>query len=146
MSNKKYNALHLGEVFTVGSMLNIFLPARGGDIYRAYYLGKNKSEKKMKIFGSIILERTLDGICVFMILLAAVLNYSRQNWIENLAYLIGAIFIGSLLIFYLMFKFNKVDYICAKCEKFCKKLPNWISHKLIGIIHKLNYYKFYLML
>ena len=39
LNNAKYSSLHLGEVFTVGSMLNIFLPARAGDVYRAYYLG-----------------------------------------------------------------------------------------------------------
>ena len=61
MDDKKYSSYHLGAVFTVGSMLNIFLPARAGDIYRAYYLGENKNESKMKIFGSIILERTEDG-------------------------------------------------------------------------------------
>lgn len=75
LNNPKYSSLHLGEVFTVGSMLNVFLPARAGDVYRAYYLGAVKNEKKMKVFGSIILERTLDGICVFGILLSAILIY-----------------------------------------------------------------------
>ena len=69
LSDKRYTSYHLGTVFTVGSMLNIFLPARAGDVYRAVYLGITKQEKKMKLFGNIILERTLDGICVFLILL-----------------------------------------------------------------------------
>ena len=69
LNNPNYSSLHLGEVFTVGSMLNIFLPARAGDVYRAYYLGTVKKERKMKVFGSIILERIFDGICVFLILL-----------------------------------------------------------------------------
>jgi len=77
LNDSKYSSLHLGEVFTVGSMLNIFLPARAGDVYRAYYLGSVKNEKKMKVFGSIILERTLDGISVFLMLFAAVLFYCR---------------------------------------------------------------------
>ena len=79
LNNAKYSSLHLGEVFTVGSMLNIFLPARAGDVYRAYYLGSVKGEKKMKVFGSIILERTLDGISVFLMLFLAVLLYCRQD-------------------------------------------------------------------
>ena len=84
LNNAKYSSLHLGEVFTVGSMLNIFLPARAGDVYRAYYLGSVKGEKKMKVFGSIILERTLDGISVFLMLFLAVLLYCRQDWILHL--------------------------------------------------------------
>lgn len=140
LDNPKYSAYNLGAVFTVGSMLNIFLPARAGDVYRAYYLGITKEEKKMTLFGNIILERTLDGICVFLILLWAVLQYSNTQWMMNLAYMIGAIFIGSFVIFYLIFKFNKVDFICQKLIDFCKKLPHIIANPCVKIIERLNGY------
>ena len=119
-------------------MLNVYLPARAGDLYRAYYLGSSEEEKKMKIFGSIILERTFDGICVFLILLFAVMSYSNQQWILNLAYLIGVLFIGSFLGFYLIFKFNKVDFICEKLIYFSTKLPHIIAQKLTAFIKKIN--------
>ncbi len=106
LNDSKYSSLHLGEVFTVGSMLNIFLPLRAGDAYRAYYLGTAKGERKMMVFGSVILERILDGVSVFLILLAAVLLYSKQPWILNLTYGIGALFVGSLIISYLFYKNN----------------------------------------
>lgn len=138
LNNPKYSAYNLGAVFTVGSMLNIFLPARAGDVYRAYYLGEVKQEKKMKLFGNIILERTFDGICVFLILLAAVLIYFNQQWILNIAYMIGALFIGSFLVFYLIFKFNKIDYICDKIIDFCKKLPHSISDFSVKFIENLK--------
>lgn len=136
LGDKKYTSFELGEVFTVGSMLNIYLPARAGDVYRAYYLGKTKDESKMKIFGSIILERTLDGICVFLILLFAILAYCKQDWILNIAYLIGIIFIGSFVVMYLIFKFNKVDFVCDKLIEFCKKLPK--ADFFEKIIKKIN--------
>ncbi|MEI8128901.1 MAG: lysylphosphatidylglycerol synthase transmembrane domain-containing protein, partial [bacterium] len=138
INDNKYSAYNLGTVFTVGSMLNIFLPARAGDLYRAYYLGDTKQEKKMKIFGSIILERTLDGICVFLILLFAILTYARQPWMMNLAYLIGALFIGSFIAFYLIFKFNKVDFICEKIIKISSVFPDFIAKPLKKIIEKIN--------
>lgn len=134
LGDSKYSSYHLGTVFTVGSMLNIFLPARAGDIYRAYYLGETKQERKMKLFGNIILERTLDGICVFLILLWAVLEYSKQQWMMNLAYTIGAIFLGSFVIFYLIFKFNKIDFICDKLTQFCSKLPGFLSKFLNKLV------------
>lgn len=137
MNDPKYSSLHLGEVFTVGSMLNIFLPARAGDLYRAFYLGSVKNEKKMKVFGSIILERTFDGICVFLILLAAILIYFKHDWILNLAYGIGALFIGSLVVFYLIFKFNKVDWICEKLTFGAKKLPQKIVKPAVVFVEKL---------
>ena len=136
MDDSKYSAFHLGAVFLVGSMLNIFLPARAGDVYRAYYLGENKNEKKMKLFGSIILERTQDGISVFFILLFAVLFYCSKNpVILSLAYTIGFIFIGSMIAFYLIFKFNKIDWMCQKLENFVTKIK---LEKLCGIIQSLN--------
>lgn len=138
LDKPKYSAYNLGTVFTVGSMLNIFLPARAGDVYRAYYLGNTTQEKKMKIFGSIILERTLDGICVFLILLWAILQYSNQQWMMNLAYMIGILFVGSFLLFYLIFKFNKVDFVFEKLIKFSSKLPNLLSKPLIGILEGVN--------
>ena len=127
LNDSRYSSLNLGEIFIVGSMLNIFLPARAGDMYRAYYLGSVKNEKKMKVFGSIILERTLDGISVFFILLAAVLLYCKQDWILNIAYGIGALFIGSLLVFIFIFKFNKIDWICDKLVKILDKLPKKLA-------------------
>lgn len=138
LNNPKYSSYNLGAVFTVGSMLNIFLPARAGDVYRAYYLGVNKEEKKMKLFGSIILERTLDGICVFLILLFAILLYCKQAWILNLSYLIGLLFIGSFIVFYLVFKFNKVDFICEKLVQISSKLPKLFARPLVKLIEGIN--------
>lgn len=138
LNDSKYSSYNLGALFTIGSMLNIFLPARAGDVYRAYYLGSTHQEKKMKIFGNIILERTLDGICVFLILLCAVLAFFHQQWIMNLTYMIGALFIGSFLIFYLIFKFNKINFIFEKLTIFCSKLPEKISKSLIAILQKIK--------
>ena len=140
LDNPKYSSLHLGEVFTVGSMLNIFLPARAGDVYRAYYLGSVKQESKMKVLGSIILERIFDGICVFLILLFAVMMYCRQAWIFHLAYGIGALFIGSLLVFYLIFKFDKIDWIFAQISKLFKPLPVKFSNPLLSFTDKVRNY------
>lgn len=140
LNDKKYSALHLGEVFTVGSMLNVFLPARAGDVYRAYYLGSVKGEKKMKVFGSIILERTLDGISVFFMLLIAILLYCKQQWILHIAYGIGALFIGSLIAFYIIFKFNKVDSICNFLSGAALKLPQKISDAAVKSIEKVCSY------
>ena len=137
LNDKKYSSFHLAQVFTVGSMLNVFLPARAGDLYRAYYLGSVKNEKKMKVFGSIILERTLDGVSVFLILLAAVLMYCKQKWILNISYGIGALFIGSLLIFYIIFKFNKIDWICDKITGIAAKLPGKLSEKSSDVVQKI---------
>jgi len=139
-NSPKYSPIHLGEVFIVGTFLNAYLPARAGDLYRAYYLGEVKQEKKMKIFGSIILERTLDGITVLSILFAAILIYSKQQWIVNIAYMSAFLFIGSLVLFFIICKYNKIDAIKNKTVEWCKMLPESLSAKTISVIEKLSGY------
>jgi len=132
MNNKKYSALNLAEIFTVGNMLNIFLPARAGDIYRAYYLGDTAGEKKLKLFGSIIFERLFDGIAMFCFLLAAVLLYSKARWILNLTLGIGTLFIISTLIAYFIFKYKKSRMLYKFLPE--GKLRN-ITRRLINYLH-----------
>ncbi len=140
LNDKKYSALGLAEIFTAGSMLNVFLPARAGDVYRAYYLGTIKEERKMKVLGSIILERIFDGICVFLILLFAVMMYCKQDWIFHLAFGIGALFVGSLLVFYLIYKFDKIDWIFLQISKIFKPLPEKFAHPLLTFTDKIRNY------
>lgn len=134
MNNSKYSALNLAEIFTVGNMLNIFLPARAGDIYRAYYLGDEAGEKKLKIFGTVILERLFDGIAMFCILLGAILLYSDAKWILDLTVGIGAVFIIGIVTFYLIFKYNKSRQVC---KFIVSKIP---AEKAQRLIRKLNTY------
>lgn len=139
MNDKKYSALNLAEIFTVGNMLNIFLPARAGDFYRAYYLGDEKGDKKLKIFGTIILERLFDGITMFLFLLLAILLYSKAQWILTLTYSIGAVFILTTLLTYILFKYNKSreisKLICSKIqsEKICKTIKRLTTYLNIFI-------------
>lgn len=138
LNNPKYFNIELAENFIVGCFLNIFLPARGGDFYRAFKLSKDKEERKLKILGSIILERTYDGICVFFILLFAVLSYCKQEWILNLTYTVGALFIGSMLIFYFIYRFDKINTISKWIIKGVSILPSKISNHLVIVIQKIT--------
>lgn len=140
MNSSKFTNLELAENFITGCFLNIFLPARGGDFYRAFKLGNDKQERKLRVFGSIILERTYDGICVFLILLFAVLLFCKQPWIIHITYCVGALFLGSMFAFYLIFRFNKVDAIANFFIKLCSHLPEKFSKPLIFIIEKVTHH------
>ncbi len=109
------------QVFTVGSMLNTFLPARAGDLYRACYLGEIKSEQKMKIFGSVIFERIMDGIAVLILLLTALFMHRSSEFLMNIAYFTGSLFLFGLIFVFVMFKYNKTDIIFTHIENFFRK-------------------------
>ena len=66
--------------------------------------------------------------------------YCRQAWIFHLAYGIGALFIGSLLVFYLIFKFDKIDWIFAQISKLFKPLPVKFSNPLLSFTDKVRNY------
>lgn len=100
--------------FTTGNTINSYLPARAGDFWRAYHVGKKLDESKMKLLGSIILERIIDGISVLLILLFAVMMYFKQPWALKLTYISAALFVGSFVFFFLIFKFNKIDWFFEK--------------------------------
>lgn len=136
LNDKKYTALNLAQVFTIGSMLNAFLPARAGDFYRAYYLGCANDENKIKIFGSVILERIFDGIAVFIILLCSVLMFCKKVWILKFTYFTGFLFLGSLVLFYLIYKFDKIDFISQKLINFSKIFPNKFQDNFANLIKK----------
>ncbi|MBR6098232.1 flippase-like domain-containing protein [bacterium] len=140
LNDNKYSAYNLAEIFTVGSMLNSFLPARAGDIYRAYYLGHVKQEKKMKVFGSVILERMFDGLTVFLFLMIAVILYCKQQWILNLTYFIGAFFISCMLFSYFIFRFNKIDWVGEKFIGITNKMPEKIAVPIGNFITKMCEY------
>ena len=121
-NSKKYSWFQLSEIFTIGTMLNIFLPARAGDVYRAYYLGNIKHEKKMKIFGSVILERLFDGTALFVILLGATLRYFAHSKIINITVCTaGTLFLGSMFIAFLLVKTGKINTLIDCFENLFNK-------------------------
>lgn len=121
-NSPKYSWLQLAEIFTIGTMLNIFLPARAGDVYRAYYLGSVKAEKKLKIFGSVILERLFDGTALFFVLLFAVTHYFKNSHLINTTVTIaGSVFIGSLIVAFILFRTGSVADVIDGIEKLCPK-------------------------
>lgn len=113
--------------FTTGNTLNSYLPARAGDFWRAYHVGTKIKESKMKILGSIILERIIDGISVLLLLLFAVFTYFKHKWAINLAEISSALFIGSFVILYVIYKFVKIDSIFEKLSN----IPLFFKFKII---------------
>ena len=103
--------------FTTGNTLNSYLPARAGDLWRAFHVGNKIDESKMKLLGSIILERIIDGISVLLILFFAILTYFKHQWVLNIAYISAALFIGAFVGFFVIVKFNKIEFIFNKISQ-----------------------------
>ncbi len=60
----------LFSVVLIGFFGNYVLPAKTGELVRAYVLGKRESMSKSAILGSIAVEKTMDTLILFIIFLA----------------------------------------------------------------------------
>jgi uncharacterized protein (TIRG00374 family) len=54
----------------VGALANNLFPLRIGEVVRAYYLGRETQAGRAALFGTIVLERGLDGLAVLLLALA----------------------------------------------------------------------------
>ncbi|MBQ4122451.1 flippase-like domain-containing protein [bacterium] len=113
--------INLIPICLTGAGLNIALPARAGDIFRAYYVGKKHNMDKMKIFGSVMFERLFDVIIIFCLLAVAVFIYHRNPLAMKLCF-----FAGILLVLGISFAvfFYKNNYIGKFCEFINKKIDS----------------------
>jgi uncharacterized protein (TIRG00374 family) len=60
----------LFSVVLIGFFGNYVLPAKTGELVRAYVLGKREGMSKSAILGSIAVEKTMDTLILFLIFLA----------------------------------------------------------------------------
>ena len=60
---------HLYSATMVGFMANNLLPARLGEIVRAYVIGRREDIPKSSAFATIVVERVFDSLSVFVLLI-----------------------------------------------------------------------------
>ena len=139
-SDKKYSLYRLGSTWVIGNLMNAFLPARAGDIWRSYELGSVTQESKMKLFGSVMLERIFDGLSVCVILYFCVMTFANLSWIRRMADLSMILFGGSFVGFYLIVKFDKIAEICRLLVNLAQKMPVFVREKAVGFVENLCSY------
>lgn len=136
-SDKRFSLYQLTSTWVIGNLMNAFLPARAGDIWRAYEVGSNTKESKMKIFGSVMLERILDGVSVCAILYFCILMYANLSWLRRTADIAALLFGGSLVSVYLIVRFNKMSQICDVLVELTEKFPLKIRNASVNFVKKI---------
>ena len=77
--------------------LNIVLPARAGDFFRAFFVGQKYGIDKVKVFGTIMLERIFDVFTIFCFLMVGVFVYNRNEIAMNMCSVAGACIIFGIV-------------------------------------------------
>lgn len=104
------------EVVVIGYMANNVLPARIGELVRAYVLSLRENVRKTSTLATILVERIFDGLIMVGFAAVAILfillfdsgalmtgaNHKLGTFIQQLGALVGifsAVFLGSLVVF-----------------------------------------------
>ena len=97
---KSVSANRLFPVVVIGYMANDVLPARLGEFVRAYVLGEQERLPKAAILGTIVVERTLDGIAMLLFVAGATLFIPPLDpQLQRVFQLAGAAFVGAIVVF-----------------------------------------------
>lgn len=88
----------LYPVLTIGYMANNLLPARIGELSRAYLIARRESVSAGAVVASVALERVIDGLVVLGLLAAVLPALPRAEWLGALVQISGVFFGFGLVI------------------------------------------------
>lgn len=88
------------EIIYISFFVNVVVPAKLGDVYRAYMLGQETKVSATRSFGTVLAERFLDIIVILLLCVSAVL-ISLQDKLPSSVELVlivtlGVVFVGIL--------------------------------------------------
>lgn len=126
---KRVPVLQLFPVLMIGFMANNVLPARLGELVRAYTLGRKERISRSLSFATILLERLLDGLTLvaFLALLSFVLPL--PGWGFEIAYFASAVFLAAVIgVLVLLFEGHLAQRVIALA---LRPLPRELASKLL---------------
>ncbi len=129
-STKKIKFQNLFGIMMIGFMVNNILPARIGEVTRAYMMGKKENISRSLSFGTIVLERVFDGFALLFILGISMIISPFPRWVKGFG-LIGLLIFCFSLGFLVVLRIKR-GFIVKKIEGltalFHKGLGNKISY------------------
>lgn len=132
----------------IGHAANNILPARLGEFFRAYVVGKKEKISKVFVFGSLAIERVFDGLillCIFsMTSLLADFSPEYAGIIKKVGVTGSAVFVIAL-IFVLIARFQKrwVEIpVCKIVKLFPEKIAKIAKEMVDNLINSASFIKF----
>jgi len=116
----------------VGFMINNILPARLGELYRAYAIGKKEHISKTASFATIVVERVFDVFTLLLFLAFVARGSVLPEWANQTSWLI---FLGTLALFAVLISMVYVPRAYFKIYDTCALiLPIRVREKLRGML------------
>ena len=126
----KIKKIPIFDLFSFLMITNLFLntlPARIGEIMRAYMLGKKYNISKTACFSTIILEHLFDGFITIFILVFGLYLYNSNNQVQENHYKVFSVNNLILFVFILYFFVLIVILLLKFYPKIFKKIVNMFT-------------------
>lgn len=95
---KAVNVGPLLVMIIIGYFFNSILPARAGEVVRAYLLGRRENCSAVAVLATVVLEKVLDGLSLLLFLVFSLLLIPAPPWVRSIGYFAGLIFLGCLMV------------------------------------------------
>ncbi len=127
---KNIRTISLFSATTIGLMANNLLPARLGEVVRAYVLGREEQVSRTASFASIVYERVVDVFTLLLLLWITLVRIDGPHWMQSSGVLLLGLNVAVFLAILLMVKFQR------KCEalivQVSKPLPGRVRKKIVA--------------
>ena len=80
----------------IGYLANNILPARAGELVRAYVLGQREGAAKSTVLATVVVERVADLMVALLLLAAVLLFYPLPAWLGRVGIVVGAVGLAAL--------------------------------------------------
>lgn len=132
----RHHELHLDRLFSVifiGQTVNSVLPARLGEIARAYLVGELEKVSKSWTLGTIIVEKALDSMMLLLVMAALVPFVPLPAWIRTSG--LTLVIILALLFLFLVLLAPKRGRLNSLIERTMRYIP---LSKRLGFSQKIS--------
>lgn len=124
------NKIGMDSLFSatmIGFMANNLLPARAGEVIRAYTLGRRESVSKISTFATIVIERMLDFFSLLVMFFFLILCNPFPSWVKRAGWLALAGNLILLIFILLLLTYSKV--VLKIIESLAMLMPDWLSQR-----------------
>ncbi|MBI5956566.1 MAG: flippase-like domain-containing protein [Chloroflexi bacterium] len=128
---KETSPSRLFPVVVIGYMANDILPARMGELVRAYVLGEKERVSKTAILATIVVERVFDGLVMlaFMVTISAFIPL--EPWLQQITRLAAALFLGFLAVSFVVASSRRLTV--SLFGMFTRYLPGTLGQRAKGL-------------
>lgn len=123
----------------LGAFFNNILPARAGELIRSVYLGRSKLIPVPEAFGSVVLERFLDGMVVMLFIVISLIMFPVGPMVQKAGYTAIAFYLTVMVVLlFLQFKKGWIEKLFPHMlfllpENFRRKTHNTFDSFVNGI-------------